>query len=133
MRVDGRSCKTTPQLAQALYRFRAGDKPRLFWIQSLSINIHDVNERSGQVRRLREILLSAQGLIVWLGGAEDDSDLVFEHLGNFEHLRSKYDQPFTLPEGLDLGLREAHSGAPTASDRLQPYAGDSAHAFEKLC
>ncbi len=95
--IDGQSCMTTPELVTALLRFRRQDRPRLFWIQALAIDIHNISERSGQIRRLRDILMSAQRLIIWLGAAEDDSELVFEHLRRLEHLRRQYERQPVWP------------------------------------
>ena len=106
--IDEQSCRTTPQLAEALFRFRSQDRPRLFWIQSLAINIHDTSERGGQIKLLRNTLLSARRLIVWLGAAEDDSDLVFEHVRRFEHLRSKYEFIPSFPQDGHYGREVSH-------------------------
>ncbi|KAH6857196.1 hypothetical protein B0I37DRAFT_91982 [Chaetomium sp. MPI-CAGE-AT-0009] len=91
--ADGQSCKTTAKLAQALFRFRRRDGPRLMWIQSLCVNSDDTGERSGQIERLRHTLLSARRLIVWLGPAQDNSDLVFEHVRRLGYLRGEYERP----------------------------------------
>jgi hypothetical protein len=131
--VDGQSCKTTSELAQALFRFRFRDKPRLLWIQSVSINIDDTSERNAQIGRLRDILLSAQRLIVWLGAAQDNSDLVFEHLRRFEHLRSEYERPWVWPQD-SFSFRVVPFKRPsTPPDRVEEYSPDARAALWKLC
>ncbi|KAK1756408.1 heterokaryon incompatibility protein-domain-containing protein [Echria macrotheca] len=135
--VNGRSCKTTPKLAQALYRFRHRDQPRLLWIQSLCIDPKNVSERNTQVARLRDILESAQRLIIWLGGAEDDSDAVFDHLNKFRHLVTEKNWPRPpLPDPLygrrELPYRTAPE-CPALPDHIDPYPEEAAAAFTKLC
>jgi hypothetical protein len=133
--ADGQSCKAAAELTQALFRFRRQDGPSLLWIQSLCVNMDDAGERSGQIERLRYILLSAQRLIVWLGPAQDNSDLVFEHVRRFGHLRSKYERPPSWPQDSSiLGGEVPFRRAATAPDRLQGYYPQEADAaFRKLC
>ena len=133
--VDGQSCKTTAELAQALFRFRRRDGPRLLWIQSLCINSDDTGERSGQIERLRHTLLSARRLIVWLGPAQDDSDLVFEQARRFGYLRGKYECPPSWPQDSFSFRRDSPFGqaVATAPDCLQGYPADADAAFRKLC
>lgn len=135
--VDARSCTITPQLAQALCKFRHRDKPRLIWIQSLCIDPQSTPERNTQIVRLREILQSAQRLIVWLGGAEDGSDAVFEHLSQFRHVVTEHNWPPTpLPDPVygrrELPYRPAPEAAAPA-DYVQPYPPAAAAGFTKLC
>jgi hypothetical protein len=131
--VDEQGYKTTAELAQALFRFRLRDKPRFLWIQSISINIHDVSERNGQISRLRDILMSAQRLIVWLGPAQDNSDLVSEHLQPFAHLRSEYERPLVWPED-SFSFRDVPSGrVARPPDRVEAYSPDAHAALWKLC
>jgi len=96
--VDGRSCKTTPKLAQALFRFRLRDKSRLLWIQSLCIDSFNLDGRNRQIGGLRDVLQSARRLIVWLGGVEDNSDYVFQHLSQFKHLVTEKNWPDSPPD-----------------------------------
>jgi len=135
--VDSRSCKTTPQLAQALCKFRRRDKPRLIWIQSLCIDPQNVSERNMQTARLREILQSAQRLIVWLGEGEDNSDAVFEHLSQFRHLVTEHNWPPTPIPYPPYGRRELpyHPApeAPAAAGYVLPYPSEAAASFAKLC
>lgn len=135
--VDSRSCKTTPQLAQALCKFRHRNKPRLIWIQSLCIDPQSTPERNTQIARLREILQSAQRLIVWLGGAEDGSDAVFEHLSQFRHIVTEHNWPPTPRSDPVYGRRELpYRPAPeatAAADYVHPYPPKAAAGFTKLC
>ncbi|KAI0120234.1 heterokaryon incompatibility protein-domain-containing protein [Hypoxylon sp. NC0597] len=88
--VNGRTLDTPSEIWMALQRVRLQDQPRLIWTDAICINqkfdSQDQNandtERDCQFSRLRNIYQGATGLLVWLGGSEDNSDLVFEHLDN---------------------------------------------------
>lgn len=132
--VDGRMCKTTPELAQALYKSHHRGRARLFWIQSLCVDPRNLRERGEQTARVRDIVLSAQRLIVWLGAAEDDSHHVFEHLSQFAHLVSEDNwPPPLLPDPMYGRETPYRPGAAGATDRVRPYTGNAAAAFVKLC
>lgn len=55
-------------------------EPMTFWIDALCINQEDVHERNHQVGLMRQIYTHAGEVIVWLGSAADDSDLVMKYL-----------------------------------------------------
>ena len=135
--VDGRSCRATPKLAQALCKFRHRDKSRLLWIQSLCVDPHNVSERNAQIGRLRDLLQSAQRLILWLGAAEDGSDAVFEHLSRFRHLVTEDNWPRPPLADPVYGRRREvlpyHPAAPAVEDYVRPYPGVAAAAFAQLC
>lgn len=70
--VDERPCKITKNLLEALRRLRDHfgpiDKPEnRLWIDALSINQADPEEKSRQIPRMKQIYLMAQRVIVWLG------------------------------------------------------------------
>ncbi|KAI0842969.1 heterokaryon incompatibility protein-domain-containing protein [Hypoxylon sp. FL0890] len=88
--LNGRTLDTPPEIWTALQRVRLQEQPRLLWTDAICIDqksnnqdqTADDTERNDQLSRLRNIYQGATGLLVWLGGAEDNSDLVFEHLDN---------------------------------------------------
>ncbi|PMD45594.1 hypothetical protein L207DRAFT_382181, partial [Hyaloscypha variabilis F] len=86
--VDGRSHPITQSLYEALNYLRYVDKERVIWVDSVCINMADVEERSHQVIMMRDIYLSSASVLVWLGVQSDDSALAFENLekNNFERL-----------------------------------------------
>ncbi|KAI1106696.1 heterokaryon incompatibility protein-domain-containing protein [Jackrogersella minutella] len=72
----------------ALLHVRLQDKSRFFWTDaicidqktdSLSQNTNHT-QRDAQLSRLHDIYQGATGLIAWIGRAEDNLQLVFEHL-----------------------------------------------------
>ncbi|OTA79763.1 hypothetical protein M434DRAFT_38241 [Hypoxylon sp. CO27-5] len=83
-----RTLDVPSEIWMALQRVRLRDQPRLLWTDAICINqnfnsqdqLAAETERNGQLSRLRDIYRGANGLLVWLGAAADNSDLVFEHL-----------------------------------------------------
>lgn len=68
-------------LFQALKELRptVEDGARYLWIDAISINQGDVEERSRQVRNMRLIYRKARRTIAWLGPEADDSHQAFQY------------------------------------------------------
>jgi hypothetical protein len=67
-------------LYEALGALRLRHESRTIWIDALSINQKDVVERSAQVARMALIYSRAYRVVVWLGQASSDSELLLEML-----------------------------------------------------
>lgn len=76
----------TQNLGRALPFLRLRDRPRVLWIDAISVNQKDLSERSTQVRRMADIYRLCSRVIIWLGEGTQYSDLAFETL---ELVRSK--------------------------------------------
>jgi len=74
------SLQVTYPLAVALRHLRQSDKPRRMWIDAICINQQDHAERSRQVLRMRDIFRLAIRVIVWLGLADNHSNLAIRVL-----------------------------------------------------
>lgn len=78
--------RITPILAQALRYLRRlqSTRPELnstwWWIDMLCINQASLSERTAQVSLMRAIFQTATLTAVWLGPAENDSDVLMFHL-----------------------------------------------------
>lgn len=71
-------------LASAIRHLRFQDKERVLWIDAISINQSDINERDEQVARMTEIYSLAHRVVVWLGPGTENSRHALdtlEHLG----------------------------------------------------
>ncbi|CAG8950453.1 hypothetical protein HYFRA_00006949 [Hymenoscyphus fraxineus] len=55
--------------------------PHWIWIDALCINQEDLLERNEQVSIMGRIYGSAESVIIWLGVAKDDSDMIMDILG----------------------------------------------------
>lgn len=71
-------CKVTTNLKSALQHLRTPTMPRMIWIDALCINQEDDAERGHQVRQMDQIYRNCSRVCIWLGDAEDDSDLAME-------------------------------------------------------
>ncbi|KAI1142652.1 heterokaryon incompatibility protein-domain-containing protein [Hypoxylon sp. FL0543] len=86
--LDGRTLDVPSEIWAALQRVRLQEQPRLIWTDAICIDqkfndrdqTSNDTERNYHLSRLPDIYHGATGLLVWLGSAEDNSDLVFEHL-----------------------------------------------------
>ncbi|KAM0264110.1 hypothetical protein ACHAQJ_000855 [Trichoderma viride] len=67
-------------LESALRHLRYTSKPRTLWIDAICINQNDNAEKATQVVRMSDIYSLAARVVVWLGPAEDDSDLAISTL-----------------------------------------------------
>jgi hypothetical protein len=59
--------KITKSLDEVLRFLRHTSRPRVLWIDQVSINQNDTQERSEQVQGMRSIYSKAYSVVVWLG------------------------------------------------------------------
>ncbi|KAH8692468.1 heterokaryon incompatibility protein-domain-containing protein [Phaeosphaeriaceae sp. PMI808] len=59
--------EVTLNLWNALFRMRGANSSQLLWIDSMCIDQQNEQEKSHQVQMMREIYLSADNVIIWLG------------------------------------------------------------------
>ncbi|KPI45306.1 uncharacterized protein AB675_2618 [Cyphellophora attinorum] len=93
-RPETKGLNITPNLAKALRSLRYENKTRVLWIDSVCINQEDDNERSDQIPLMDQIYKWAENVCVWLGDADETSDLAFKHIDNVLHLQD-FDQTVT--------------------------------------
>jgi hypothetical protein len=65
--VNGCPVPVRESLDLGLRRLRFLDQPRMLWIDALSINQDDNQERSHQVQHMARIYKSARKVVIWLG------------------------------------------------------------------
>jgi hypothetical protein len=73
--LDGWHVRIRRNLHAALLQIRDPIHERNLWIDALSIDQANLNERNHQVRVMKDIYQSASRVIVWLGQPKDNSDL----------------------------------------------------------
>ncbi len=76
--LEGKPFPVTPSLETALRQLRLAENPRVLWVDALSINQIDDEEKTHQVQRMKGIYQTASRVVVWLGKASEDSDLAME-------------------------------------------------------
>ena len=62
----------------ALARLRRESKPRDIWVDAVCINQADLGERNSQVLMMGDIYKLAAQVVIWLGDADEESDLIFD-------------------------------------------------------
>ncbi|KAM7206457.1 Heterokaryon incompatibility protein (HET) domain containing protein [Naviculisporaceae sp. PSN 640] len=65
----------TSNLHLALSHFRHTLTPRLLWVDAICINQQDLDEKNDQIPLMREIYQTAKCVLVWLGDADEDTEL----------------------------------------------------------
>jgi hypothetical protein len=104
--ILGCTYHVTKNLHDALRHIRNTQTAPFLWIDAICINQSDIPERNSQVLRMRDIYRSADGVIVWLGLAADDSDLAIDWIAEVAQRFPPFDGgngcsscSFTTPEG----------------------------------
>ncbi|KAK1252839.1 hypothetical protein MKX08_004026 [Trichoderma sp. CBMAI-0020] len=70
----------TSNCVSALRRLRYQDRPRMLWIDTLSIDQSNLAERNHQVSLMAAIYSSAANVAIYLGEASQDSDLAIDFI-----------------------------------------------------
>ncbi|KAL5323657.1 hypothetical protein ACEPPN_008197 [Leptodophora sp. 'Broadleaf-Isolate-01'] len=68
---NGQRKSVTTNLGIALKHLRLRDETRLIWVDALCINQEDVDERSSQIKLMRDIYTQTWRVVVWLGEDPD--------------------------------------------------------------
>jgi hypothetical protein len=71
VKVCGAWVSVTVNLESALRRFRLSQAPRSLWVDGLSINQRNLDERSSQVALMGRIYTQCQKVLIWLGDEGD--------------------------------------------------------------
>ena len=93
------SLNITENLYSALKRFRLRDESRRLWVDAISINQEDTDERSTQVGMMAAIFGSASRILVWLGESEPADTLAFATIATLFH--PEYDADIGIESSLE--------------------------------
>lgn len=80
--IDGKELFVRENLWSFLATMLHDRRWRLFWIDAICIDQSNSSERNHQVNMMRQIYAQAHLVVVWLGPAEDFSDLAVEYITN---------------------------------------------------
>ncbi|UKZ66123.1 uncharacterized protein TrAtP1_007304 [Trichoderma atroviride] len=97
---NGKQFDVTENLDSALRHLRSEDNERIFWIDAICINQKDDLERGYQVSLMKDIYRMASLVVIWLGEADADSDLVFPLCEKM--IETRLDLLKDLDSGLDV-------------------------------
>ncbi|KAL8744361.1 MAG: hypothetical protein Q9190_003394 [Brigantiaea leucoxantha] len=70
-------------LASALRHLRHPNRQRMLWVDAISINQADINERGRQVKLMSQIYPLSKNVIIWMGPESEDSAHALETLCYF--------------------------------------------------
>ncbi|TVY52582.1 Heterokaryon incompatibility protein 6 OR allele, partial [Lachnellula suecica] len=88
--VDSQTLHIKPNLASALREFRRSHREaleqRTLWIDAICINQEDVEERNQQVGYMCRIYSLSTDLVVWLGDADEFSEIALSFIRPFARL-----------------------------------------------
>jgi hypothetical protein len=76
--IDDHVLSVTANLYAALLHLRGRDIARTVWVDAICIDQANQEEKEHQIQSMAKIYGHANRVIVWLGVAADDSDLVLE-------------------------------------------------------
>ncbi|KAL7893156.1 heterokaryon incompatibility domain-containing protein [Trichoderma sp. SZMC 28014] len=97
---NGEQFDVTENLDSALRHLRSEENERVFWIDAICINQKDDLERGYQVSLMKDIYRMASLVVIWLGEADSDSDLVFPLCEKM--IETRLDLLRDLKSGLDV-------------------------------
>ncbi|KAK7213742.1 hypothetical protein V2G26_020920 [Clonostachys chloroleuca] len=93
IKLNGEVAWVTWNLYMALSCLRLSDRDRLLWVDALCINQSNDQERGHQVSHMKQIYQNAEQVLIWLGRAGDNVDLLFDLMTQLERramLQSNY-------------------------------------------
>ncbi|PMD65593.1 uncharacterized protein K444DRAFT_659783 [Hyaloscypha bicolor E] len=125
---DDRVLKVTANLSLLLSKCRSLDSSQLLWIDAISINQEDLDERSQQVQLMGKIYKNAAVVLMWIGDQTPytgDTIPIFRHLAELLHTfklkpgRTELDlDPYAREQDLDSFAKEY-----LRNIRQSPWAG----------
>ncbi|PMD37703.1 HET-domain-containing protein, partial [Hyaloscypha variabilis F] len=80
--LNGMTIAIRKNLENALRGLRNETSKTTIWIDAICIDQRNVKERSRQVSRMHQIYENADGVLVWLGEADEDSDLALDFIAS---------------------------------------------------
>ena len=72
--VGNHTIKVTPSLEAVLRRLRKASESRLLWIDQISIDQENNDDKSQQVMLMKDIYSQADRVIIWLGESDDSTE-----------------------------------------------------------
>ncbi|RMZ85498.1 hypothetical protein DV736_g6580, partial [Chaetothyriales sp. CBS 134916] len=110
---------SSPSLAD----LRHEQETRVLWIDAISVNQEDIEERNAQVQLMRNVYFRASRVPVWLGHETTDTDRVFAVISKLSTLRKTEDPSvqnvlFTRDDLTAQGLPDPSDAVWKGLDRL---------------
>ncbi|KAL5361270.1 ankyrin repeat-containing domain protein [Aspergillus floccosus] len=88
--IDGKMSEVTSNLYIAMQYLRFKDRDRVMWIDALCIDQGNAEERGHQVLHMPEIYKQAERVIIWLGGATDETNLIMDAMRQLQEVSLRH-------------------------------------------
>ncbi|KIN07000.1 hypothetical protein OIDMADRAFT_139713 [Oidiodendron maius Zn] len=89
--INGSIMDVTLNLYLAMQHLRFEDRDRILWIDAICIDQDNIEERGHQVQQMANIYKQAEQVLIWLGSATDEIDLVMNSMKRLQ------EESFTYP------------------------------------
>lgn len=86
LRVEDAELKVTVNLELALRYLRLSHEPRTLWVDAICIDQNNIDERNWQVQLMKNIYSSCVRDLIWLGTAQEDTEIAIASLAHMESL-----------------------------------------------
>lgn len=90
IQCNGAELRITKSLYVALRQLRYKDKCRSLWVDAICINQDDLDERGQQVSLMKNIFPMASKVLVWLGEADEKTDLAIKVIDIWANFNRQY-------------------------------------------
>ncbi|CAI6336180.1 unnamed protein product [Periconia digitata] len=90
VKIDGKMLGVTENLYIALHRLRKPDFDVILWIDAVCINQRDLKERGHQVEQMGNIYSRAEEVLIWLGPATSETDVLMDSLSELKERSLEY-------------------------------------------
>ncbi|KAF2474382.1 HET-domain-containing protein [Lindgomyces ingoldianus] len=88
--INKKRMSVTDNLSLALRHLRYQHQDRILWIDAICIDQENDKERGHQVQQMASIYKRAERVIIWLGGATAETDLILRFMNRLEEERIKH-------------------------------------------
>ncbi|KAH6666117.1 ankyrin repeat-containing domain protein [Halenospora varia] len=112
--INGSVMDVTINLYLALQHLRFEDKDRILWIDAICIDQGNMEERGHQVRQMADIYKEAEQVLIWLGSATDEINLIMNSLKRLQE--ESFNHPCHDWKHSDVRWMEMWSVTQLASD-----------------
>lgn len=90
IKIDGNVIGVIHNLHLAIEHLRSKDKDRILWIDAICINQDNIQERGHQVQHITTIYKEAEQVIVWLGRATNETNLIMDSIKRLQEKAINY-------------------------------------------
>jgi hypothetical protein len=98
----------TASLHGVLQRFRHPNGERRIWADAVCVSQTDINEKSAQILRIKDVFAHAQEILIWLGESAALDSLLFMQLHRIRAFRGRFGEGADLNEVIVANRSECY-------------------------